>query len=57
MHFVLKFALKFALYMLLDKVYNVRAKISFEKLCLMALNIVAKFEGTMAYAFKNDMRN
>ena len=57
MHFVLKFALKFALYMLLDKVYNVRAKKSFEKLCLMALNIVAKFEGTMAYAFKNDMRN
>ena len=43
--------------MLLDKVYNVRAKKSLEKLCLMALNIVVKFEGTMTYAFKNDMRN
>ena len=32
-------------------------KKSLEKLCLMTLNIAAKFEGTMTYAFKNDMRN
>ena len=28
-----------------------------QKLCLMALNIDAKFEGKLTCAFKNDMRN
>ena len=43
--------------LLLTKVYNFRAKKSIEELCLMALNIDAKFEGKMTCAFKNDMRN
>ena len=30
---------------------------STEKLCLMALNIDAKFEGKLTCAFQNDMRN
>ena len=39
----------------MTKVYNVWAK----KVqgSLMALNIDAKFEGKLTYAFKNDMRN
>ena len=32
-------------------------KKSKEELCLMALNIDAKFEGKLTFAFKNDMRN
>ena len=43
--------------LLLTKVYNVWAKKSTEELCLMALNIDAKFEGKLTFAFKNDMRN
>ena len=30
---------------------------STRKLCLIALNIDAKFEGKLTFAFKNDMRN
>ena len=42
---------------LLTKAYNVWAKKSTEELCLMALNIDAKFEGKLNCAFKNNMRN
>ena len=41
----------------LTKVYNVWAKKCIEELCLIALNIDAKFEGKMTCAFKTDMRN
>ena len=43
--------------LLLTKVYNVWAKISVEKLCLVALNTDTIFEGKLTCAFKNDMRN
>ena len=43
--------------LLLTKVHEVWAKKSIDELCLMALNIDAKFEGKMTCAFKNDMRN
>ena len=43
--------------LLLNKVYNVWAKISIEELCLMAMNIDATFEGKLNCGFKNDMRN
>ena len=43
--------------MLLTKTYNVWAKESTEKLCLIALNIDAKYEGKLTCAFKNDIRN
>ena len=38
----------------LTKVYNVLAMFL---LCLMALNIDAKFEGKLTCTFRNDMRN
>ena len=41
----------------MTKVYNVWAIKSTEELCLMALKIDTKFEGKLACAFKNDMRN
>ena len=44
-------------WLLLTKVYNVWAKKSTEKLCLMVLNIDVIFEGKLTCAFKNDMRN
>ena len=37
--------------------YNVSAEKSTEELCLIALNIKAKFEGKLICASKNDMRN
>ena len=43
--------------LLLKKVYNVLAKIGIGKLCLMALNIDATFDGKLTCAFKNDMKN
>ena len=43
--------------MLLTKTYNAWAKKSAEKLCLMALNIDAKYEGKLTCVFKNDIRN
>ena len=43
--------------LLLTKVYNVWAKKTIEELFLMALNIDAKFEGKLTWAFKNDMAN
>ena len=43
--------------LLLNKVYIVWAKKSIGEFCLMALNTDATFEGKLAYAFKNDMRN
>ena len=42
---------------LLSKTYNVWAKKSADELCLMALKIGAKFEGKLACAFQNDMKN
>ena len=41
----------------LIKVYNVWPKKSAEELFLMALKIVAKCEGKLTRAFKNDMKN
>ena len=41
--------------LLLTKVYNVWANESTEDLCLMVLNIDAKFEGKLTCAFKNGM--
>ena len=41
----------------LNKVYNVWVRKSVEELCLMTLNIDAKFEEKMTCAFKNNMRN
>ena len=43
--------------LLLNKVCNVWAKKSIKELCLMTLNIDAKFERKLTCAFKNDMRN
>ena len=37
--------------------YMFELKKSIGEFCLMALNIDAKFEGKLTYAFKNDMRN
>ena len=42
---------------LLNKAYNVWAKKSIGKFCLMTLNIDATFERKLTCAFKNDMRN
>ena len=43
--------------LLLAKVYNVLVKKSTEELCLMALNVDAKFEGKLTCAFLNDKKN
>ena len=43
--------------LLLAKVYNVLVKKSTEELCLMALNVDAKFEGKLTCAFLNDRKN
>ena len=42
---------------LLNKVHNLWAKKSIGGFCLMALNIYPTFQGKMACAFKNGMRN
>ena len=43
--------------LLLNKVYNVWAKKSIGKFCLMTVNIDATFERKLTCAFKNAMRN
>ena len=43
--------------LLMTKVYNFWAEKRVEELCLMPLNIGAKFEWKLTCAFKNDMRN
>ena len=49
---------RFALHLApFTKVYHVCAKTSKQEVCLMTLNIDAKFERKLTCAFKNDLRN